>query len=274
MPDCGQNEREGGFPTKNIRLILMVAFIFLLAMGTAAAGGPFGPLQPVIKGAEGLHTGVGYWFHEDRYQNGADLLIRQNQIYSELGYGSQKGWEVYGRIGVSDLNGIDAFRSADVSMTATKNDFQEGWKFFGTLGAKGFYPFSKTFGMGAFVQGSYSFSDFTDNVSGTRGGTPFLLELRIKNLWDVNAGIGFQATLPCGTMIFAGPYVRYSELKVSPSAGVAGVALASGETTMKNKTGLGGFTGIEVPLAKGFRLNLEGQYTERLSVGAAVIYVY
>jgi hypothetical protein len=143
MPDCGQNEREGGFPTKNIRLILMVAFIFLLAMGTAAAGGPFGPLQPVIKGAEGLHTGVGYWFHEDRYQNGADLLIRQNQIYSELGYGSQKGWEVYGRIGVSDLNGIDAFRSADASMTATKNDFQEGWKFFGTLGAKGFYPFSK-----------------------------------------------------------------------------------------------------------------------------------
>jgi hypothetical protein len=43
---------------------------------------------------------------------------------------------------------------------------------------------------------------------------------------------------------------------------------------MKNKAGFGGFTGIEVPLAKGFRLNLEGQYTERLSVGAAVIYVY
>jgi hypothetical protein len=86
--------------------------------------------------------------------------------------------------------------------------------------------------------------------------------------------MGFQATVPYGIKMYIGPYVHYSELKVSPSADVAGIALASGETTMKNKTVLGGFAGIEVPLAKGFRLNLEGQYTERLSAGAAVLYVY
>ena len=86
--------------------------------------------------------------------------------------------------------------------------------------------------------------------------------------------MGFQATVPYGIKMYIGPYVHYSEFKVSPSADVAGVAFASGETTLKNKTGFGGFTGIEVPLAKGFRLNLEGQYAERLSVGAAVLYVY
>jgi hypothetical protein len=128
--------------------------------------------------------------------------------------------------------------------------------------------------MGAFIQGTYYFSDFTDNVSGNRNGVPFSVELAVKNLWDVNFGMGFQVTVPYDTKIYIGPYVHYSELKVSPSADVAGIALASGETTMKNKTGFGGFAGIEVPLAKGFRLNLEGQYTERLSVGAAVIYVY
>ena len=265
---------KGGLPTKNIPLILISAFIILLASGTAAAGGPFGPPQPIVKGAGGLHTGIGYWFHEDRYQNGTDLLIRQNQVYSELGYGSQNGWEVYTRVGVSDLKAIDAFRSADASTAAARNDFQEHWKFFGTLGAKGFYPFNRTFGMGAFVQGSYSFSDFTDNVSGTRSGAPFSLELRVKNLWDVNAGIGFQATLPCGARIYAGPYVGYSEAKISPSANVAGLAFTSGETTLSNKTRFGGFSGIEIPLAKGFRLDVEGQYSERMSAGAAVTFTY
>ena len=60
----------------------------------------------------------------------------------------------------------DAFRSTQISTTTSKNDFEDNWKFFGTLGAKGFYPFNKAFGIGAFVQGSYYFRDFTDNVSG------------------------------------------------------------------------------------------------------------
>jgi len=221
-----------------------------------------------------LHTGIGYWFHEDRYPNGAELLIRQNQVYSELGYGSQNGWELYARVGMSDLKAVDAFRSTDASTTTTGTDFQEHGKFFGTLGAKGFYPFNKTFGMGAFVQGSYSFSDFTDPVSGARNGAPFSLELRVKNLWDVNAGIGFQAALSCGARIYAGPYVRYSEATVSPSANVAGLAFTSSETTLSNKTRIGGFSGIEIPLAKGFRLDVEGQYSERISAGAAVTYTY
>jgi hypothetical protein len=265
---------KGGLPTKKISWIMMVAFITLLAAGRAAAGGPFGPPQPAIKGAGGLHTGIGYWFHEDRYSNGADLLIRQNQVYSELGYESQNGWELYARVGMSDLKGVDVFRSTDASTTSAKVDFQEHGKFFGTLGAKGFYPFNKTFGMGAFVQGSYSFSDFTDPVSGARNGVPFSLELRVKNLWDVNAGIGFQAALPCGARLYAGPYVRYSEATVSPSANVAGLAFTSSETTLSNQTRIGGFSGIEIPLAKGFRLDVEGQYSGRISAGAAVTYTY
>jgi hypothetical protein len=175
---------------------------------------------------------------------------------------------------MSDLKLIDAFSSSTVSTATSKTDFEEHGKFFTTLGARGFYSFNQTFGMGAFIQGSYYFSDFADNVSGTQSGVPFSVELRVKNLWDVNFGMGFQASVPYGIKIYIGPYVHYSELKVSPSKEVVGVAFASGETTMKNKAGFGGYTGIEVPLAKGFRLNLEGQYAERLSAGAAVIYVY
>jgi len=259
---------------KSIKVIMLIVFVILIAPERAAASGPFGPPQPIVKGVGGVHTGIGYWFHEDTYKNGTEQVTRRNQAYSELGYGSLNGWEITARVGMSDLKLINAFDSSNASTTTSKTDFEENGKFFGTVGAKGFYPFNNTFGIGAFIQGSYYFSDFADTVSGTRNGTPFSVELRIRNLWDVNFGMGFQATVPYDIKMYIGPYVYYTELKGSPSADVAGVAFASVETTMKNKIGFGGFTGIEVPLAKGFRLNLEGQYSEKLSVGAAVIYVY
>jgi len=267
------NERECAH-MKYLKLIVMIIFAILITAGRAAAGGPFGPPQSVVKGAGGLHTGIGYWFHEDKYKNGTEQVTRQNQVYSEVGYGFRNGWEMTARFGMSDLEIIDAFHSSTASMATCRQNFEEYGKFFGTVGAKGFYPLNKTFGMGVFIQGSYYFSDFTDSVSGTRSGAPFSVELEVKNLWDMNFGMGFQANVPYGIKMYLGPYVHYSEFKVSPSADISGIALASRKTSMKNKTGFGGLTGIEVPLVKGFRLNLEGQYTERFSVGAAVLYVY
>jgi hypothetical protein len=259
---------------KNLEITAMIVLVLLMAPARAAAGGPFGAPQPIVRGAGGLHTGIGYWFHEDKYSDGMEKVIRQNQVYSELGYGSGNGWEITARVGMADLRLIDAFSSSTGSTTTSKNNFEENGKFFGTVGAKGFYPFDRTFGLGAFVQGTYSFSDFTDTVSGNRSGIPFSVGLSVQNLWDVNFGMGLQVTAPHDIKMYIGPYLHYSEFKVTPTADVTGLSLTSGETVLRNKTGLGGFAGIEVPLAKGFRLNLEGQHTERLSAGVAVIYVY
>jgi hypothetical protein len=254
--------------------MVLSLFIFLAVRGVAAAGGLFGPPQSISKDAGGLHTGIGYWYHEDRYNAGADYVTRQNQLYSEVGYGTKNYWDIYVRVGISDLNVSGAFSSTSAATITSKNDFEENTDYFGTFGTKYFYPFGKTFGIGAFAQGTYYFRDFMDDVSGTRNGAPFITELRIKDLWDVNFGIGFQATIPCGMKVYLGPYVYYSEARVASSTNVTGLSLASGETTMKNKTSMGGFTGIELPLAKGFRLNVEGQYAERLSAGAAVTFSY
>ena len=102
-----------------------------------------------------------------------DHIIRQNEIYSQAAYGAKNIWEIYARIGVSDLKISDVFSSTDASTTTNKNDFAENWKFFGTLGAKGFYPINETFGIGAFIQGTYYFSNFTDDVAGTSGSAAF-----------------------------------------------------------------------------------------------------
>lgn len=259
---------------KYLEMIAVIAFLVLMAPAMAEAEGPFGPPQPVVKGSGGLHTAIGYWFHENQYVDGTDKVTRQNQIYSELGYGSGNGWEITARVGMSDFKLSDAFGSSSGVTTTSKPDFQDNGEFFTTAGAKGFYPFSETFGMGAFVQGTYYFSDFADDVSGNRGGVPFTVGLRVKNLWNVNFGMGLQVTAPGEIKFYIGPSLHYSEFKVTPGANIAGLALTAEETVFRNKTGFGGFAGIEVPLAKGFRLNLEGQYAGRPSAGVAVIYAY
>jgi hypothetical protein len=257
-----------------LKIIAISVFMTLTICGIAAAGGLFGSPQPIAREAGGLHTAIGYWHHEDIYKSGTEFVVRQDQVYSEAGYGAQNRWDIYARIGVSNLKIQDAFSSSNALTTTSKNDFDENAKFFGTLGAKVFYPFSKTFGMGAFVQGSYAFNTYKDDVSGTSGGVPYRAVLTVDNLWDVNFGIGFQATVPYGIRLYAGPYVYYSEATASLSTNVPGLQFSTADTTIKNKSNAGGFAGIDLPLAKGFRLNAEGQYSERFSAGGAITYTY
>ncbi len=254
-----------------ISLLLMLFFI----PGPAVAGGLFGPPQSLSREDGGLNTAVGYGYHEDKFENDGTYVIRQNQIYSQVGYGGARHlWEVYGRIGIADLEIDDAFRSEANATTSSKDDFEENEKFFGTLGAKVFYLLGKSFGVGAFLQGTYFFSGFTDEVSGRLNGNPYSTELKVKDLWDITSGIGFSATVPYGIVLYAGPYVHYSEAKVSASHHISGIPLTEEDDTLRNKTVLGGYAGISVPLGKGFCLNAEGQYSERFSVGIAVTYAY
>lgn len=240
----------------------------------ATAGGLFGPPQTVSSKAGGPNTAIGYMYHKDTYKDGTDQVIKQNQIYSQVAYGNENIWEIYGRLGISDLKIFDAFSSTNVLTTTSKNDFEENWKFFGTLGAKGFYPINKTFGIGAFIQGTYNFSNFTDEIAGINNTTPYLAALKIKNLWDVNFGIGFQVIIPYGIKLYLGPYIYYSEANASLSANIPGLKFGTENVLLKNKSIAGGFVGADIPLAKGFRLNIEGQFAEQFSLGTAVTYTY
>ena len=220
-----------------------------------------------------MNTAVGYGFHGDKYEDGAEHVFRQNQVYSHLGYGA-RNWEIYGRIGGADLKFSDAFRSTQAATAVSKNDFDDRFKIFGTLGAKGFYPFNKTFGLGAFLQGSYYFQDFKDHAAGSRNGVPFSAEVKLKDLWDVNFGVGFQATVPKDIRLYAGPYIYYSEARISSSPNIPGLEFPADDGRIKSKASAGGFAGIDIPLLRGFRLNIEGQFSERLSAGAAISFSY
>jgi hypothetical protein len=262
------------FLTKYFPVIALAVLLHLMIAQAASASGLFGPLQTVSKSDGGINTAIGYWYHEDTYKNGAEHVVRQNQIYSQAAYGGKDIWEIYARIGMSDLKVFDVFSSADASTTVNKNNFEENWRFFGTLGAKGFYPINKTFGVGAFVQGTYYLGNFTDDVAGISGATHFTAELKIRNFWDANFGTGFQITFPRGIRFYAGPYIYYSGSELSLTSSITGLEYGTGNVSVKNKTIIGGFTGMDIPLVKGFHLNIEGQFSERFSAGAAVSYAY
>ena len=201
-------------------------------------------------------------------------MLRQNSIYSHVAYGGNNIWEIYGRIGVADLKIPDAFNSTDALISTSKLDFAENGKFFGTLGAKGFYPISKIFGIGAFIQGTYHFSNYTDSVSGSNGGVPFSADLKIKNFWDINCGMGLQITAPLAIKLYAGPYVYYAEAKASLDPNIPGIEYTAENISIRNKSIVGGFGGVDIPLFKGFHLNVEGRYAARFSAGAAISYTY
>ena len=201
-------------------------------------------------------------------------LFRQNEIYSQAAYGASRIWEIYARVGVADLDIADIFISTDSATTTDRNNFEENGKIFGTLGAKAFYPVNKIFGVGAFVQGTYYFKDFNDEVAGVSSGTSFRAEMEVENLWEVNCGIGLQATLPRDIKFYAGPFIYYSEATMALSSDIPGLAYSTQKESVENKSIVGGFAGLDIPLTKGFRLNIEGQFSERFSAGAAISYTY
>jgi hypothetical protein len=259
---------------KKLILLSLSALWLLAAHSTAFAGGMFGPPQTVSRLEGGLNTAIGCRYAEDIFKTSADHVIRQNQFYSQASYGALGIWEVYGRIGVTDLKIFDAFSSGDILTTTSKTHFAENWKFFGTLGAKAFYPINSIFGVGAFLQGSYNFSNFTDDVGGFYGSTPYLVDLKVKNFWDVNFGAALQAAVPFGMKIYAGPYVYYSQADAFLTCPIPGIQSSAQKVLWKNKNLTGAYFGADIPLWKGFRLNIEGQYTGYFSCGSAITYTY
>jgi len=257
-----------------IKRIVFTVLIIVAVCPAAGAAGLFGAPQTVSQESGGINTAIGYVFHDRTYENGTEHVIRQNEIFSHAAYGSKNIWEIYARIGLSDVNMPDAFTSADAAVVPFKNDFSENWKMSGTLGAKAFYPFGSVFGVGAFVQGTYFFSDIKDAVSGTDLGVPFIAELKMKNVWDVTGGAAFQVTVLRGIRFYAGPYVSYSEATISLAPGIPGMDYSTGKTSIRNKSLAGGFAGVTIPLVKGFRLNIEAQVTDRISAGALISFSY
>lgn len=252
---------------KTCKLVLAVVFgiAFLIQTGMAAAFGPFGAPEPAPKEGSGYRVGIGYWHAKEKFEfESVDLKIKQNQPYIELAR-SFANAEVMARIGVSDAKTLD---------------FDSNWKPFGTIGMKMYFPLGGTFGVGPIVQGSYVFSDYSDTVfsNDAPDDTRTPIDMKMKNFWDIRAGLAFQAKIAPAAKIYAGPFAYYSRTKIEmdlpPGEYWEETGTSTASATARNKSKLGGFAGAELVLDKKFIVNVEGQYSNYFSAGASVSYLF
>jgi hypothetical protein len=256
-----------------IILVLVICTAFIFSENLQA--GHFGPPEPSAKDTSGgWKAGVGYFFYQDKVgSDDAFNKIQQNQIYLELSKTIARYFELYLRFGGADVTGKDIFVS-DSTVTFNKNDFDGDWKPFETLGAKGFYPLSSMFGVGAFVQGTYYFGTYKDSLTGTIGGIPFSAEFKFNDWWNFTCGAALQAKFPHDILIYAGPYFHWTEITAGSTISALGNTYANEDSTLRNESHVGGYFGFVLPISREFRFNLEGQYSKEFSAGIMVSYSF
>ena len=90
----------------------------------------------------------------------------------------------------------------------------------------------------------------------------------------MNFGVALQATIPYDIKIYIGPYLHFSEGRIKTSVYYLGTTIDHTEDTFRNSNNFGGFAGIDIPATKAIHLNVEGQYCDRLSIGASLNYSF
>jgi len=124
--------------------------------------------------------------------------------------------------------------------------------------------------MGLFAQGSYYFNNAHDRVWASRnGGAPTSIEVKIKDQWETDFGLGIQLTLPRKVKLYVGPYIHIGQGELSSSPYVGTMS-----DTLKTGTVAGGYGGLSLPLFGRFTLTAEGWYGKKMSAGSMVSYSY
>ena len=260
-----------------MRKLVLAATVFVLA-GSLVVAGEVGPPQPSETSDIPLSVGVGYERHEAVYKPSSssnlgiigEVTAKQERAYLQVAFALNDMFEVYSRVGGANLNlknsildlgtlgplaGVDSFRAKDSSM-----------RFYTTLGAKGMLYEDDNIGVGPYIQASY-FTPYRDRISLAPGvyGT-----LRVKDMWDVNAGLSAQARIG-SAVVYGGPMLYASGARVSVSENI----ITPGGSTMRKRfeeegSNIGSFIGARIPLPEGMEVGVEGRYRSAFSMGISL----
>lgn len=220
------------------KIFALVVSILLCSFSFTYAAGMFGAPE----GAYGPYMGLGYWYDQTGMtpDNGSDFTIKQNQGFVQGGYG-WSGSEIYARFGFSDLR-------------AQENDvdskFVDAYRTYATLGGKYFGRINEAFAVGPFIQGTYYFSEFSQN------------DVSIKDWWDVALGLGFQYKAASNVKLYAGPYIYWSDGKIE-----------SGKTSTNFDPQADGgvYFGVTYDVNKKLNVTAEGKYNSNDFSGGLMV---
>ena len=214
-----------------------VVMLFLIS-GPSSAGF-LGPAEPYAKPGSFTFNG-GYSFVEQKVKSSEvdDLILKSNQYFVEGSYSPAKNWEFYLRAGGADQK-------------VQSSDFKDGVRPFAGIGVRGLFYDNGLFGFGPFAQGNY-YDTWKDSG------------FKITNAWDVTAGIAAQFKHSSGFIVYGGPYVYFTEMKLDNSD----------STTLHQKDEIGGFVGLKWPVTKQVSVSGEASYAGRWSFGGFISYAF
>jgi hypothetical protein len=234
----------------NMKSFLLSVCCLLLAQGLAFAG-LFGPAQATGKKGE-FSFGPGFIIYSGELENNTDF--QQTQAYVQFGYALSDKFEIYLQGGAADLTVEDVF---------DRDDFEDGFRPFGTAGFKALLIDRKPLGIGLFAQGTV-FSDYDDQ--GTVLGIPTKVEF--SSAFEVVGGVVLQSVLD-GAILYGGPYFYTREGDVDVTIGTL---TSSG--SFEEDGNLGGFIGMRWPLRNGTNVDLEGHLRTDFSIGADILFTF
>lgn len=268
-----------------MKKICIIAVALLIFSGGIGYAGQFGAPEPLAKEGK-VAFGIGYFYSNEKLKPSDDAFLgtadfwqkarfMQNTAYLQGSYGIFKNWEVFGRLGFADLQASDTF-----NWNTYTDDFKDTYQVFGTLGIKGVMysnpsfamgPFS-TFSIGPILKGSY-YSDYQDSAMGAIGGTAVTMTYSAKDMWDASFALAMQTKLN-SVILYAGPFAYWRNIKSELTVQITGTGIFTDSTKYESENNVGGFAGIRVPIMKNVNFELEGQYTNSFSAGAAVVYSF
>lgn len=224
------------------RIIITAILFTFIATGIAAAG-QFGAPQPVAN-ENGFALGVGYFYSQNKWEprdntSNDDFKMTRNEVYIQAS-AATKYIEGYLRLGGTNV------KLENGTSVANGTDFNDSGVIFGGIGARGYYPVTSNFGIGPVIQASL-YDNFTDSYNG--------VEIKLKSPWEIGAALAFQGNIGNDLIIYAGPYLFWSEFKVD------------GGDSWEAKSNFGGMGGVRFKFGKNFSIEIEGQYTNEFSAG-------
>jgi hypothetical protein len=261
------------------KIIQLVIIVLLLVVSDLVYAGQFGPPEPDA-GHGKFSVGIGYFFNSNEVKISPDIdtakgKINQNYTYLKLGYGFIKNWEIYTNIG-----GMDFQQDSDNFSFDMKSSFKP----FGSIGIKGLLWGNSNFGIGPFIQAGFSsgFKDEKWSNDPDPDGDNAYLRNEVKNLWDVNLGISAQAKIE-KIVFFGGAFVFKKRAELEHKADVYDYqggtyvyhhSLGSYTVDIKERSNIGGFVGVKLPLIKRLNFEVEGQYNGKFSAGWLLTYSF
>ena len=231
------------------RLVLVVIGILLFSgISYAQHIGPGVPAKNLQGNVATPNLGIGYNYYQAEYDG---VEFEGNQIYAHIGavFGdvSTPNYEIYARIGATDVEDDDGFES----------DFEPMY----AAGIKGVFYQGQTLGWGGVLQALYvdSFDD-SINDDGQE------VDIELEDSWEVELAFPIHAKINNG-LVYLGP-VFYAA-----TTDVVAEDISSIEGDLDEDHNVGAFGGVALRFDN-ISVEIEAKYRSDFSAGALVTFAF